>query len=173
MLFNTLDTWWREEGHRKSAHEGLDLLLYRTHARQMARLSQGTRIPVMADGLIRRIINDYLGKTVFVEHAPPRPDCTRVYSIYGHTVPNQEIQAGMTIRRGDVIATVAGPVSAPFPMAPHLHLSIAWTPEPLPCDQLTWDALGTSRRLTLLDPLKVIRHPHEILADQDPLCRGS
>ncbi|MFP4085732.1 MAG: M23 family metallopeptidase [Desulfobacteraceae bacterium] len=172
MLFNTFDKWWGGEGYRKNAHEGLDLLLYTTRQGRMDRLHEGTGIQVMAHGLIVSIIKDFLGKTVFVEHASPHQDCTRVYSIYGHTVPHRDVHAGMTVHRGDIIATVAGPGSSPFPMAPHLHLSIARAPRPLSPHQFSWETLGTSHRLTLLDPLKVLHHPYRILAHRNPICRN-
>lgn len=172
MLFNTTDKWWGDKTFRNKPHEGLDLLLYTTRQDQIDRLHEGAEIPVMAHGRVIGIIRDFLGKSLIVEHMLPDEPPGWVYTIYGHTVPDRDVRAGMTVHRGDIIATVAGPGPSPFPMAPHLHLSIARAPRPLSPHQFSWESLGTSDRLTLLDPLKVLHHPYRILAPRDPICRN-
>ena len=172
MLFQATSKWWEDRGRRRRPHEGLDLLLYRDQHGRVLHLNETTRIPVMSDGVVVGIIHDLLGKSVIVEHPVPDKDNERSYTIYGHTRPQNGIRAGTAVSRGDAIATVASPGRSAFPMAPHLHISIAWAPEPISHDRLNWDTIGASEMLTLLDPLSLIDWRYRILGSDDPACRG-
>ena len=172
MLFQATGKWWEDRGRRRRPHEGLDLLLYRDQHGRVLHLNETTRIPVMSDGVVVGIIHDLLGKSVIVEHPVPDKDNERSYTIYGHTRPQNGIRAGTAVNRGDAIATVASPGRSAFPMAPHLHISIAWAPEPISHDRLNWDTIGASEMLTLLDPLSLIDWRYRILGSDDPACRG-
>jgi murein DD-endopeptidase MepM/ murein hydrolase activator NlpD len=172
MLFRAAGKWWGDRGPRDRPHEGLDLLLYKDQQDRVRHVNETVRIPVMRDGVIVGIINDFIGKSVIVEHRLPDRDRGRVLTIYGHTRPLNGLHPGMAVRQGDTIATVAGPGRSAFPMAPHLHVSIAWAPEPISYDRLNWDTIGASDMLTLLDPLKLIDWRYRISGDDDPACRG-
>jgi len=126
----------------------------------------------MSDGVVVGIIHDFLGKSIIVEHPVPDEDNERSYTIYGHTRPQNGICAGTAVSRGDIIATVALPGRSAFPMAPHLHISIAWAPTPFSCDHFNWDAIAASEMLTLLDPLRLIDWHYRILGSDDPACQG-
>jgi len=171
MLFRSTGKWWGDRGRRNRPHEGLDLLLYRDQEERVLRLSEATPIPVMSDGVVVGIIHDFLGKSVIVEHPVPDRDDERHYTIYGHTRPQKNIRAGTAVKRGEAIATVAPPGRSAFPMAPHLHISVAWAPTAVSPDHFNWDTMAVSELLTLLDPLPVISCRCRILVNDDPVCR--
>lgn len=170
MLFQAKGKWWGDRGPRRRPHEGLDLLLYRDQEGRVFCLNETTQIPAMSDGVVVGIIHDFLGKSVIVEHPLPDRNAGRLYSIYGHTRPTTAIGTGTAVSRGDIIATVASPGRPSLPMAPHLHISMAWSPQAIACDRLNWDTLGVADTLTLLDPLSAVACPYRILGNNDPAC---
>src|SRR3989339_1498275 len=68
MLFNAKDKWWGDQGKRDKPHEGLDLCLYRDQQDRVFRLDEKTKIPALYDGLVVRIFDDFIGKSVMMEH---------------------------------------------------------------------------------------------------------
>ena len=60
-----------------------------------------------------------------------------------------------------------------FPMAPHLHLSLARTSRPISYDRLDWTTIGDSDALTLLDPIDLIDWEYRIVDDGYPACAAS
>lgn len=171
MLFQAKVKWWGDRGPRGRLHEGLDLLLYRDREDRVLRLTEETGVLAICDGVVVGMIPDFLGKSIIVEHALPSGKTGRLYAIYGHTRPTRGIGPGKAVNRGDGIAVIASPGLTPFPMAPHLHLSIAWSAQPIPCDRFSWNTIGISDTLSLLDPLRVVAIPHRIVGRDDPACR--
>jgi hypothetical protein len=174
MVFQDAATWWGDRmGSRPRPHEGVDLLLYRDHEGRVCRLDQRVRIPVVSEGTVVGVIRDFLGRTVLVEHPVPGKADERRYTIYAHTRPLAGIAAGAEVNRGDLIATVAVPQpDRRFPMAAHLHLSVAWAARPISCDRLDWDAIAAQQDLALLDPLAAIGFRYQLLGEGDPACGG-
>ena len=171
MLFHAECKWWGDKGPRNTPHEGMDLFLYRDRQNRLARLDKETRIPVMFDGLVVRIFNDFLGNSVMVEHAFPNRDTGRICTIYGHTNPLKGFQVGSGLKQGDIIGTLADPAQSGFNVMPHLHISVGWASKSTSYDRLNWDTIGDSGKLTLLDPLGIINWQFQILDDADPICR--
>jgi len=173
MLFQSMGKWWGDRGSRNRPHEGLDLLLYRDQEERVLRLGEETPIPVMSDGVIVGIIQDFLGKSVIVEHPVHGRDDERHYIIYGHTRPQNGLCPGTAVRRGDVVGTVASPGRCgAFPMAPHLHISLAWAATPVSHGHFDWNTIGASELLTLLDPLSRMDFHYRLLGSEDPVCQG-
>lgn len=170
MLFQSRGKWWGDRGARPRPHEGLDLLLYQDQEGRILRLTEATAVQAVFDGVVVGIIPDFLGRSVIVEHASREESVGRVYAIYAHIRPMTGISPGTDVRRGDRIAVIALPDRAPFPMAPHLHLSIAWSARPIPEDQFNWNTIGVSNALVLMDPLRVVACPHRLLGKGDPAC---
>lgn len=52
MLFGSPDKWWGDLGRRDFPHEGIDFCLYADRSRQIQRLGEQTRIPVMHTGVV-------------------------------------------------------------------------------------------------------------------------
>jgi len=171
MLFQSTEKWWGDRGSRPRPHEGVDLLLYLDRGDRVRRLDETAQIRAFLDGTVVGMIPDFLGESVIVEHPPPDENGDRVHLIYAHTRPSKEIAAGTRVSRGDAIATLALPGRSSFPMAPHLHVSVAQSAQPVGLDHFNWHTLGDSKVLTLLDPLGLAGIPHRIVGGDDPACR--
>jgi hypothetical protein len=164
MLFGALVTWWGKGGGRDRPHEGLDVRRYRDARGRIHGLDGTIRIPVMYEGEIAAIRDDFLGRSVFVRHPIRDGEGRRLHTIYGHTAPGG-VRAGDALREGEVFATLAEPPAVSTSAPAHLHLSIAWVPPSIPGGALDWRTMGDARRVLLLDPLRVVSFPHAVLAD--------
>jgi hypothetical protein len=156
MLFNSLDKWWGDHGKRDKPHEGLDICLYKDRHNRILRLDGKTKIPAMVHGVVVKIFNDFLGKSLIVEHDLPNKDSSRFCTIYGHTNPLAGLHVGSIVKEGDIIATLVESIESKHNILPHLHLSLGWTSKYISYDQLDWKTIGSRNTLTLLDPLHVM-----------------
>lgn len=156
MLFHSLDKWWGDHGRRDKPHEGLDLCMYKDRRSRILRLDGKTKIPAMVDGVVVRIFNDFLGKSMIIEHDLHNNDSSRFCTIYGHTKPHGDLHVGSIVNEGDIIATLVDSIESKHNILPHLHLSLGWTSKCISYDRLDWETIGTPNTLTLLDPLHVI-----------------
>jgi murein DD-endopeptidase MepM/ murein hydrolase activator NlpD len=171
MVFRAECKWWGDKGPRNTPHEGLDIFLYRDRQDRIIRLDEKTRIPVMFDGVVVSIINDFLGSSVMVEHVFSERELGRLCTIYGHTNPLKDIHIGWGLKQGDIMGTLADPGQTGFNLMPHLHISVGWASKPISYDRLNWDTIGSSGALTLLDPLDIINWQYQILDETDSICR--
>ena len=170
MLFHAECKWWGNRGPRDTPHEGLDMFLYKDRRDRIVRFDEKTRIPVMFDGVVVSIINDFLGNSVIVEHPFPDRDTGKVYTIYGHTNPLKDLHIGMELNQGDIVGTLADPGQSGFNVMPHLHISLGWASKTIPYGRLNWDTIGASDTLTLLDPLDIINWQYRTLEETDSIC---
>lgn len=157
MLFNTMDQWWGNQGKRKRPHEGLDLSLYRDRENRILRLGEKTKIPVLYDGIVVRVVDDFIGKSVMVEHRPLDSDYPRLCTIYGHTNLPRHLHVGRIVKAGDIIATLARPDKSQRNISPHLHISVGWISQNISYENLDWETMPSLKALKWVDPLKVIR----------------
>jgi murein DD-endopeptidase MepM/ murein hydrolase activator NlpD len=164
MLFNSTDKWWGDHGKRDKPHEGLDLCFYKDREDTILRLGEKAKVPAIYDGIVVGIIDDFLGKSVIVEHLFSDLDNSRLCTIYGHTIPEDHLHVGKIVKKGDVIATLADSSRSKTKILPHLHISLGWTSKVISYDRLDWENIGASNTLTLLDPLKIIDWDYLILA---------
>jgi murein DD-endopeptidase MepM/ murein hydrolase activator NlpD len=164
MLFNSTDKWWGDQGNRDKSHEGLDLCFYNNQEDTIFRLGENAKIPVVYDGMLVAIIDDFLGKSLIFEHMFSERDNYRLCTIYGHTIPEDNLYVGKIVKKGDVIATLASSSTFKTDIFPHLHLSLGWSSKAISYDRLDWKNIGSPNNLTLLDPLKVIDCSYDILA---------
>ena len=172
MLFQAAGKWWGDRGLRPRPHEGLDLLFYRDSENNLRQIDESLEIPVMADGVVVSVIRDFLGKSIIVEHPSLSDKPGNILTFYAHATPRDNIHAGLALRRGDIIASVAGPGRTATAMTPHLHISVARTRLPIAYDELNWDIIGATEMLTLLDPLQFIDFPYRIAGADDLACRS-
>ena len=163
MLFHSEDKWWGDWGVRKRAHEGLDLCFYRGTDGVIRSLDAGADIPVMYDGTVIRLVDDYIGQTVFVLHEIYDTNQKQLCTIYGHTVPCSAIDYLTPLKEGDTIAAICDADSKGAHMASHLHLSVAWVPKSYQHRQMNWDSLTHHTEIVLLDPLDFIKCSYTIL----------
>ena len=164
MLFHSTDKWWGDRGKRGKPHEGLDLGLYMDRKDRILRLGEKAKIPVMYDGKVVRVVDDFLGKSVIIEHLFSNHDNNRLCTIYGHTIPEDHLHVGNIVKAGDVIATLADSTRSKTNIFPHLHISLGWASKAISYDRLDWKNIGPPNALTLLDPLQVIDGHYLILA---------
>lgn len=154
MLFNAMDKWWGAKGRRSRPHEGLDLCMYRNMQGGIVRLDETILIPAIFDGKVVKIIDDFLGKSVIIEHTSP--DHRAFCSVFGHTRPVSGIKEGRKLKEGDIVATIAHKGRAGTGVLPHLHVTIGLTSEKTSYDLMEWENIADPDMLTLIDPLQVI-----------------
>jgi len=157
MLFGAPDKWWGDHGKRSVPHEGLDLWLYRDQHLLIHRLHVGTAIPAMYDGAVVRMLGDFLGTSVVVEHRLPQGDAV-FYTIYGHTIPRDGLDINQSVHEGEIIARLADATRSKDDALPHLHVSLGWTRSVIAYHSLDWGTIPQT--LTLLDPLPVVGWPY-------------
>ena len=63
-----MERWWENGGFRDKPHEGIDLCLYNDQSGSTRALDKAARIPGMYRGCVKNIIDDYIGKTIFMAH---------------------------------------------------------------------------------------------------------
>jgi len=156
MRFGATHMWWADRGPRPRPHEGLDLVFYRDRSGEIRRLELETCIPAMYEGTVVRLCDDYIGRSVMMEHRfSDRPGW--FYTLYGHTRPCAGLAAGQNVRAGEPVARLA-PVTRPgSTVLPHLHISVGWSPDPVAPERLDWQILPDV--LQLLDPLPLLDSP--------------
>ena len=163
MLFNSTTKWWGDQDKRNTPHEGLDLCFYQDREDTILCLDEQTKVPVIYDGMVVRIIDDFLGKSVIIEHLFSDFHNNRLCTIYGHTIPEENLHVGKIVKAGEVIATLADAKMSKTNIFSHLHISLGWTAKGISYDRLDWRNIGTPNTLTLLDPLQVIDWHYLIL----------
>lgn len=168
MLFGSDHKWWGGRGVRGTAHEGLDLLLYKNDQGEVLRLDENTRIPAIYDGTVVRVIDDYLGRSIFIDHGMHGEK--RLITAFGHTKPLEHIRAGGKVKASEIAATIAG-VRGPKPKtAPHLHITAALVPADFNYESLKWETIGSSGMIKLIDPLEIIGGGSDRIEGDAPEC---
>jgi hypothetical protein len=168
MLFKSLDKWWGDFGTREFPHEGIDLCLYKNRSGQMHKLSPETQIPVIFDGVVRAMFKDYLGQAIIVEHYADNIAKGKFLTVYAHTKPQEEVQPGAQVKKGDIIATIADTKHSKARILPHLHLSLAIPAPDLSYENFVWNIMRDPARITLIGPLNLIKADYHV-PDEDGL----
>lgn len=153
MLFLSESKWWGEKGHRGHRHNGLDLRLYENHDGILETISEGTKIPLIYEGRIVRIIEDFLGYTIFAAHEIFDKGA-QLFTIYGHVQPATDVLIDRFASEGKVVANLAGTKNMKVPA--HLHLSLAFIPKTIRVESLTWQTLDEFENIIFLDPRDII-----------------
>jgi len=151
MLFGAGMTWWNN-GLRQSPHEGLDLGLFLDRAGKRHMLSPETMIPAAYAGSVIKIIPDFMGHTIIMEHKTQTEARWRLCSLYGHTVPT--VQTGEKLPAGAALGCMAPGKAAGPP--PHIHLTLAWLSPILPAAELSWKMMRNPSLLELIDPMSIL-----------------
>ena len=163
MLFGSPDKWWGDRGKRDFPHEGIDVCLYGNKHGQTIALDAAIRIPVMHDGIVRAMFNDYLGQAVIIEHTlAHRPD-QKFLSVYAHTKPLPDIKVGQHLKAGDIIATIADTHRSKANILPHLHFSLGIPAPELSYEAFVWNIMRDPQMVTLMDPLGLVDGPCHVL----------
>jgi murein DD-endopeptidase MepM/ murein hydrolase activator NlpD len=163
MLFAAPEKWWGDRGLRPRPHEGVDLCLYLDESGRIFALDASARIPVMLDGTVRKIEKDYLGQSVYVDHAVDDGDGRSLWTMYGHTAPLDHVRPGTSVRQGEIIASLPEKNKKATGPRPHLHLTIAWVYPERALRELGWETLHDRGIALLIDPLQAMGCPYRIL----------
>ena len=156
MLFGAMEQWWGDQNRRKTPHEGLDLHYYRAVEGNICHLDSTIKVPVMFSGRIVTVVSDFLGESVFVLHEEYASGKSHLYTIYGHIAPGQDLHSGKLVREGDIVGAISSGRGNSYAAPRHLHLSLAWVPDRLPNDSLTWKTMADPRAVGLVDPLSIM-----------------
>ncbi len=155
MLYQDMDTWWTDNSARPIPHEGIDLCFYKDNSGQVRRIGKETKIPVMYDGEIVHIHDDFLGKSIYVKHNTIDETGNILHTVYGHTIPLNHHDTNMTVCEGEIIAKMAiSPKNRKI--HPHIHITIAWLPESLSIKKINWKTIGNSQLVTLCNPIEYL-----------------
>lgn len=165
MLFGSPDKWWGDFGKRQRPHEGLDLYLYRTKEGNIHYLNGETKIPVIFEGKVVKVSDDFLGESVFIGHDACDSNGNRLYTIYGHIKPGNYIRSRKRLSEGDVVGVIADTGNSGMAIPHHLHVSVAWIPDTIPVSEMGWQTINDSAGVMLQDPLSVIECPHSIVSE--------
>ena len=160
MLFNSLYKWWDDKGLRNKCHEGLDLCLFEDGKRKIIQLNERINIPVMYDGIVVIIFDDFLGKTIIVEHSLFN---NKFCTIYAHTNPKKNLYVGSIVKQKEIIATISNSNNLKNKILPHLHISLACVNKFISYEKLNWNKIANSDELTLIDPIDLIDWEYKIL----------
>ena len=163
MLFQSMERWWGNGGFRDKPHEGIDLCLYNDQSGSPHALDKAARIPVMYRGCVKSIIDDYLGKTIFVSHSIFNETGHQLYTIYGHVALLAGVERGVVLEEGEIVASISGTESKRFKIIPHLHISVAWIPAIISSEHLDWKMVNESPGITLMNPLDVLNSDYTVL----------
>ncbi len=156
MCFTDRAAWWRGGADRGDFHEGLDICCYRTGDGRRLSLDAGARIPVTYAGEVVSIVDDFLGRSVFVAHDATDGRGRRLHSVFGHVVPTRGLMVGVSLGDGEEVGTIAGPPVGKSAVPPHLHLTLAWVARGGGGTRLDWGVLRDRDRVLLLDPLPLL-----------------
>lgn len=156
MLFNARNKWWGDLGKRDFPHEGLDFCLFKDASGNVLQVDEKTDIPVVCDGRVRAIFNDYLGEAIVVEHQFSEEVHPVFLSIYAHTTPNMDLVVGNCITKNEIIATIAEVKNRKSGILPHLHLSFGWPTKAMFYEKFEWNRLREPDLIKLVDPLMLL-----------------
>ena len=154
MLFKAPNRWWGTQGKREKPHEGLDLGFYKNQKEEIIGFDSRIRIPTIYDGVVVGMFNDFLGKSLFVEHKISSTVRGKLYTIFGHVNPESEIYLGKSLNAGEIIARIANTKTSG--VSPHLHISIGWATKEITEEFFDWKVISSSEKLKLMDPLEII-----------------
>jgi hypothetical protein len=163
MLFNAQDKWWGDGGRRASPHEGIDICLYRDSSGAIQFIPKAARIPVIYAGQVKRILDDYLGSTLYLAHEIYDSRGNQCYTIYGHVAPCAGIAPRDNMLDGEIVAAIADTEDRKINILPHVHISVAWIPESFPSEQLNWSMQNQASVITLLNPLDIFSCTYTVL----------
>jgi murein DD-endopeptidase MepM/ murein hydrolase activator NlpD len=156
MCFGDREKWWGKGGTRESSHEGVDIVYYRERGGAVKRLAPGTLVPAAFSGELVLVIDDLLGKSLFLRHGR-KTSGTPLFSILAHVTPLEKIIPGQTVSAGEPVAEIAELPGKNFNICPHLHLSMALIEKDLDPANISWELIGKSEKIHLIDPVEYLR----------------
>jgi hypothetical protein len=163
MICFSFETWWGKNSVRKTSHEGLDVCFFLNCRQKAFRLDETTRIPILYEGRIVHVMEDFLGRTLVARHEVDGVGDKTFLSFYAHIIPDPQLRTGDVVKEGETLGTIADAAKTNSPLVSHLHVSLAWESRLPPVSVLTWNVLNHVDRSAFIDPLKVLSGAHAIL----------
>ncbi|OQY01027.1 MAG: hypothetical protein B6I26_05335 [Desulfobacteraceae bacterium 4572_130] len=139
MLFGSYEKWWGDFGLRSNLHEGIDIAMYKDKYGKTKWFDTNIKIPAMAKGGIINICNDFLGKSLIIEHELSQNKKSRIISVYAHVCVAKNIYIGRKIRKGDIIANVCDTSRKKSNIPCHVHISIMEVKKKISNHFLNWE----------------------------------
>ena len=161
MLFGSMDKWWIS-GKRNTPHEGIDLCYFVNQQGQINNLNNTTIIPAIFDGAISAIIDDYLGKSIIIEHTL-KNQVWSFCTIFGHVIPKSGITVDSNIKQGEPIASISGMEKSKSKIFPHLHISLGRVSGRISYRELDWSIISDPEKFSLQDPISLINNNYKVL----------
>lgn len=158
MGYRAAGAWWGARRPRPRPHNGLDLHRFESGAGTRETLAPGALVPIAWAGRIVRVVDDFLGQSLFADHGEVAGG-GRLLTACGHVRPLPGAAAGALFPAGTAIAALAAPARGPVPA--HLHLSALVVPASFPPERLAWETLDDDRDVTWLDPTPILGAPGE------------
>lgn len=150
MGFAEPDKWWSDRGARPTRHEGLDLTAYQDKANGEHPLTEGTIIPPLYGGQLINIIDDFLGRTVIIDHGIINRQNQNLHGFYAHLSPAANLKSRAILNATDSLGTIA---SGNHICPPHLHISTVWISRDFPVERLSWPDFNEQEGFQPCDPL--------------------
>lgn len=154
MLFQDNMCWWKS-ARRLRYHEGVDFCGYRAGLGDGEKRVGNDLVPTLYDGVVVKIDDDFLGKTVWNIHESIRCDNLILFSALGHIAPEKALKEGDSLNRDQIVGRIA-PRKDGSSLAMHLHLSVFWAPSFFRVERLCWQKLQSIREIQLFDPLSIV-----------------
>ncbi len=152
MLFSTKDKWWGDFKFRHAVHEGIDITYFRTNPADLQIFDKSIKVPAMDDGIIVNICDDFLGRTLVVEHENSFVFNRRILFAYAHIIPEKRLKIGQSIKKKEVIARVCDTCKNPQ-LPPHLHFSCFEASRQVLPEHLNWNLFSGGRDVNLIHPV--------------------
>ena len=165
MLYGAKNKWWGDYGNRDFPHEGLDFCLFKDVSGRVLGVDENTEVPVILDGRVRAIFNDYLGKAIIVSHHFSGENQPEFLSVYAHTKPFSNLAVGDRIIKNENIATVAGFGQKKNKILPHLHLTFGWATKAMTYKNFEWNRLREPDLIRLIDPLTFLHLSYNVITN--------
>lgn len=153
MKFGDFSKWWDEGNQRPSPHEGLDLAAYLDSTENRHSLRPGIYIPPLFDGKVLNIIDDFLGKTIIVQHRYKSDQGLRLLSFTAHILPSHALSPGSKVSTREPLGEIA-PGNNKCP--PHLHISTAWVSPAFDVAGFSWAKFRKQEGFLPCDPMLLL-----------------
>jgi hypothetical protein len=150
MGFGEPEKWWPGQGIRPTPHEGLDLTGFLDHNHVEHRLPTNTIVVPLFRGRLVNIIDDFLGRTVIIDHQIINRYDQSLHGFYAHLLPAAQLTTGADLHEEEGLGTIAaGNQICP----PHLHISTVWVARNFPVGQISWADFVGQEGFQPCDPL--------------------
>ncbi|WP_022664064.1 peptidoglycan DD-metalloendopeptidase family protein [Desulfospira joergensenii] len=153
MLQDSPAKWWDDFAFRHALHEGIDICFYRTGPKRPVKFIQALKVPALADGTVLNVCDDFLGRTLVLEHQGFQDSPERIIFTYSHLAPAPGLEPGSRVERGEILARVFDTRLKRSKLPPHLHISCIELPRSIPLDQLNWKLFPRRDKVSLINPV--------------------